>query len=353
MPILRALALRNFRIWKEAHLELNPRLNLFHGQNAQGKTTLLEAIWCCIAGRSFRTPHIRELIHPNAPSAYVEIPFTKDEIDQSIQAHCLPGERRFIHNATPCATIAELIGLLPGVAITPDDPLIMGPPQVRRLFLDLQLAQSDPLYAHHLARYNRALRHRNHLLRKEQLKTISLWEEEMAEAAAYLSLKRLTATKELNEASSKLHPTLAPEDPPLSLHYSNETQTKEAFQDKWEQMRSRDLHLGNTSYGPHREDLTISLGGQSARAFGSEGQKRTCVTLLRLASWKRLKTRTGYTPLLLIDDLATSLDTSRREHLLSHLNTLGQVFLSSTEPPSTLKLPGEGSSFEIRNGKVC
>ena len=350
MPKLRSLRLSNFRIWSEANVELSPTINLFHGKNAQGKTCLLESIWCCIAGRSFRTPSIKSLIQTDNSSASIELHFEKDTIQQSLKMHCLPTERRFFHNQTPCTTIAELIGILPGVVIAPDDPLLIGPPQTRRLFLDLQLAQSDPLYARHLSRYNRALRHRNKLLRDRITDTLGCWDEEMSHAAEYLTEKRSKTAKELMQAIEILHPKLSPGEADIAISYNTHASSKENLLKKWHETKERDLHLGMTTIGPHRDDFSITLGGKEAKSFASEGQKKTCVTLLRLASWHRLKNITGQTPLLLVDDLATSLDKSRKSHLLNHLNDLGQVFITSTE---ALELPSSTHSFEINAGKIC
>lgn len=350
MPKLSSLRLANFRIWSDANVEFAPNINLFHGKNAQGKTCLLESIWCCIAGRSFRTPNIKSLIQTNSPTASIELQFEKDTIHQSLKMHCLPTERRFFHNQTPCTTIAELIGILPGVVIAPDDPLLIGPPQTRRLFLDLQLAQSDPLYARHLGRYNRALRHRNKLLRDRISNTLNCWDEEMSDAAQYIAEKRSQTATELMQAIATLHPKLSPGESEIAITYHTHASTKKDLLKKWNDTKERDLHLGMTTIGPHRDDFSITLGGKEAKSFASEGQKKTCVTLLRLASWHRLKNITGQIPLLLIDDLATSLDSSRKSHLLNHLGELGQVFITSTE---SLKLPSDAQSVEINSGSIC
>ncbi len=159
---LRSLFLQQFRNYKEAYFEFSPSLNLICGPNALGKTSLLEAIHYLMIGRSFRPGHHQDLIKVGCDTFYLEAIFCKYNVDQKLRLHANAKERRIIYNSTALASSSNLLGLIQGVVMTPDDVnLVKGPPALRRQFLDIQIAQIDPLYVHHLGRYSRAMRQRN------------------------------------------------------------------------------------------------------------------------------------------------------------------------------------------------
>lgn len=341
--ILRTLYLHNFRCYHEAHFEFCEGINKICGANAQGKTTILEAIYFLIAGRSFRAAQTSELIRFGASSFYIEALFTKHGIDQTLKIAYNGKERKIVYNSTVCHSSTELLGLLQGVIISPDDAsLVKGGPLLRRHFLDLQLALVDPLYIHHLSRYTRAMRQRNVLLRAKNPVTLHSWEYEMANSAAYLMQQRLEAVNDLQKNSRQLYAELNHESEVLQLNYKTGTPAgldssalKKYHLDQFQKLRQREMLLGYTLTGPHKDDLTIAIGTKEARFFASEGQQRSCVTAMRLAEWQRLYTITNELPLMLIDDIGISLDSRRREKIFNHLGTLGQVFVSATDEPET------------------
>lgn len=351
---LKSIYLNNFRCHKESFFEFCPGINTIYGPNARGKTTVLEAIHLLITGRSFRTSQISDLIGIGAPGFYLEANFIKHGIEQQIKFSCNGKEKSIYHNSTPCTSIASLLGLLQGVVITPDDAsLVKGSPNIRRHFLDLQIAQTDPLYVHHLGRYNRAMRQRNTLLRAKSGTTINSWEHEMANSAAYLVQQRQKAIHELQNSSRGLHKALSGETEELELIYKTGLTSsagmelpllKQFYMDQYHKLRYREMLLGSTLTGPHKDDLTISIGQKEVRFFASEGQQRSCVAALRLAEWERLNMLANEPPLMLIDDVGVSLDSIRRDRLLNQVQYLGQVFLTATQE---LILP-ESSTKEVR-----
>lgn len=329
---LLSIYLRHFRNYEEAHITFSPQLNYIYGENGQGKTNLLEAIYLLITGRSFRTHHLTDLIYFGTSNFYLEVHFEKNGVEQILKFSFDGKSRVIFHNATPVPSLSTLLGLLNGVIISPEDYLLIkGGPTARRQFLDLQIACETPLYLHHLSRYVRAMKQRNTLLRRRKLETIAIWEEQMAESAAYLTLKRHATIQELEkEDVMKNHID------PLSLVYQTtaplKKQTEEIktyFLKQYEKGRPREVEQGNTLTGPHRDDLLIRVDGKEARFFASEGQTRSCVTALRLAQWSRLKKMTGEIPLLCIDDVGISLDKERENQLYNQLESLGQVFITS------------------------
>jgi len=344
---LHSLYLRNFRNYEEAMTTFSPKLNYIYGENAQGKTNLLEAIYLLITGRSFRTHHLTDLIRFDAPAFYLEAHFEKNGVEQILKLTFDGEGRTIIHNATPIPSLSGLLGILNGVIISPEDnELVKGSPAARRQFLDLQLACENPLYLHHLSRYLRAMKQRNILLRHNKLETIAIWEEPMAESATYLTLKRHETIQQLAkekhvDSLTLSYQTTAP------VNRDSET-IKTYFLKQYDKYRPREVDQGSTLTGPHRDDLMIYLHGQEARFFASEGQTRSCVTSLRLAQWARLKTVTEETPILCIDDVGISLDSSRENKLYKQLGTLGQVFITS--PRKLHNLPSETHLIGVHQG---
>lgn len=359
---LLALYLRNFRNYEEASIVFSPKINYIYGGNAQGKTNLLEAIYLLITGRSFRTHHLTELIRFGASAFFLEAYFEKNGIEQVLKMSCDKEGRKIWHNATAITSLSTLLGILQGVVLSPEDrELIRGSPSIRRQFLDLQIAIASPLYLHHLARFCRAMKQRNALLKEPSEKTIEVWEEQMAYSAAYLTLEREKVVKALEIFGKPLQSALSGGKDELSLSYKSSALTvsdKETdslqsyFLMQMRKLRAREREIGSTLTGPHRDDLEILLYEKEARYFASEGQKRCCTAALRLAEWLRLKEAVGEAPIMCIDDATISLDPSREHHLYSQLGELGQVFLTSPHRDAfllneTCFIQVEGGHFKL------
>jgi DNA replication and repair protein RecF len=356
--ILRSLYLYHFRNYEEAYIEFGPHVNLIWGRNAQGKTTLLEAIHYLIIGRSFRTHQIQELVKQQHSSFYIEGTFLKHGVEQKLRISFDGKERKILYNHTPLSTTASLLGILQGVFMTPDDiQFIKGAPALRRQFLDLQIAQMDPLYVHHLTRYHRAMQQRNQLLKTKQLTTIASWEHEMSHSAAYITLKRSQAIQEIQQACQYHYSFLTEDNESVQFRYKTnqveETSLAERQQYQLTQLqkyRLREIALGYTTTGPHKDDLLLTIEGQEARDFASEGQQRSCITALYLAAWHRLQ-RLGETiPLMLIDDIGISLDPFRRQRLLKKLKELGQTFLTTTDQTLLDHWQGTKQTIYVQQG---
>jgi DNA replication and repair protein RecF len=349
---IEAIYLRDFRCYPSACFEFSPGINAICGPNAQGKTSILEAIYLLIAGKSFRTSQLSDMIREGSSAFHVEAVFVKHGVQQTLKFSYGEKERRIIYNSTNLSSTANLLGLLPGVAITPDDvALVKGAPVARRHFLDIQLSQIDPLYVHHLTRYHRAMRQRNILLKRKMPSTIESWEGEMASSAAYITKQRFAAVKELQIKAHRFHGVLSSESEALALEYksgapldSEQDTIRKYYLEQFEKYRPRELAFGSTLTGPHKDDLAIGINQREARFFGSEGQQRSCATALRLAEWERANGFVEEVPLMLIDDIGVSLDDKRRNSLLNYTPQFGQVFLSSTQEISQ---PTESKDFKL------
>lgn len=343
---LRALYLHNFRIYEEALYEFGPKINIISGANARGKTSILEAVYFLMTGRSFRTAQASDMIRHGAPGFYIEASFIKHDIEQTLRISCSGKDRKIVYNHTQCASFSDLFGLLQGAVIHPDDAAVVkGAPEIRRHLLDVQIAQVNPLYIHHITRYHRAMKQRNYLLRTKTAATMESWEQEMATSAAYIVHQRMLTVEDLQQKSQRLYSLIGGGDDHLILTYKSQGVVRNAlaadtdilklrsyYLDQYCKQRRREMELGITLTGPHKDDLFIGLNLENeARFFASEGQQRSCVAALRLAEWERLKAMSCEMPIMLIDDVGMSLDHSRRIRLFTHLPSLGQVFLTTTE----------------------
>lgn len=339
---LRRLYLYSFRNIQETVIEFSEGMNVIYGLNAQGKTALLEAIYFLITGHSFRTPHLTDLILQGSSSFFLEANFIKHGIEHKMKVSFGSHGRKLIINSTSHTSFTHLLGLLQGVVTTPNDQdLIKGTPSIRRQFLDDQLIQCDPLYAHHLQRYQRAMKQRNHLLKARNTVSIESWEYELANSASYLIHQRRKLISDLTTLIQLLHSSINVDGENVGLNYQTSAplgemeSLKEYYLSEFQQNRHRELELGYSLSGPHRDDVDITLSGQSIRHFASEGQQRGCVAILKLAEWLRLKDQVDEMPLMLIDDIGLGMDTHRRERISDYLSHLGQVFVTGVDPIKT------------------
>ncbi len=350
---LKRLLLRNFRNYDQAEVVFSPLINLVQGDNGQGKTNLLEAIYLISTGRSFRANSLSDLIRFGQSFFYLEAEFEKEGVLQNLKIYYDESTRKVQYNQSVYPTLTSLLGILPSVLLSPDDhSLISGNPAERRRFLDLHIAQTDPLYIFHFSRYLKAMKQRNHLLRSKSEAAIQAWEQMMAHSASYLIQKRKQAAAALKAPSSQWMEILSRHQDSIEIHYQSslslakdENDTASHFQQLWQKMRPKEMQIGSTLIGPHRDDLLIHLADKPAKIFSSEGQKRSCISSLRFAQWQQMAETVGHPPLLGIDDFGIQLDKERQMQLKNHLSKFKQVFLTS--PHSLQHNFNSGTSLNI------
>lgn len=351
--MLKRLYLQHFRSYEEAEVTFSPGVNWFIGKNAQGKTNLLEAIYLLSCGRSFRTSQLSQLIQKGAHYFYIEAEMEKDGVAQSIKIS-FDGENKKVQcNATTYSHFTPLLGLIPMVLYAPEDiSLISGVPAFRRKFLDLHLSQIDPLYLHHLARFHRSLRQRNELLKKQIEETIDSWEEPMAQSAKYLMEKRRQCVASLQEPLRNTLLTFSSDQDQLQLKYQPSLPSFELHEliECFRKNRKKELHIGTTLFGPHRDDLLFSIDSLSAKSYASIGQKHSILAAIRLCIWEHIKERSDAVPLFGIDDFGAHLDPSRQKNFEQKLQNLGQIFLTS--PTSNKEIFSQKQIVEIDSGKI-
>lgn len=349
---LQHLSLRNFRNYEGAHASFGPGINLIQGENAQGKTNLLEAIYFLSTGKSFRTASLTDLIRHGEAFFYIEAQFIRDGLPQTLKVYFDGKQKKIHYNSTAYPNFSNLLGLLPSVLFAPEDvSLVTGSPAERRRFINLHIAQIDPLYVHHLVRYAGAMRQRNQMLKQQSESAIHVWEEMMAVSASYLVAKREEALLDLKGPLNAHMNVLSRGADTLAMDYgpsfSKQGDLPAAFIQQFQKQRKKEMQIGSTLSGPHRDDLVIKIGEKDAKLFSSEGQKRSCISAVRLAEWERLKIQVGACPLMCIDDFGAHLDTSRHSLFQTKLASLKQVFLTS---PHALSL--ETHTLSIKAGTI-
>jgi DNA replication and repair protein RecF len=372
--ILKTLYLHNFRLFEKTQvIPFSDGVNFFFGKNAQGKTTILEAIYLLSTGRSFRTNNLFDLIKEDENYFFIEAEFEKDNISSTISFYLDKSKKtkKLKINKTSHNSLNALLGNLLSVISSPGDfSIINGSPSYRRRFLNLFISQHDKNYLFHLARYSKALKQRNQLLKDKNLTTINVWEKELAFSAAYITLKRSEILKKLSIMTQNNLKKISNKEKFLSIKYlptinmledslKNDTgslastlENKYLYQ--FEKNREKELILKSTITGPHRDDFSFSLDDREAKDFASEGQKKSILTSLKLAEFNQLKTISNQTPIMCFDDYDTFLDSSRKELLNKQISNNSQVFLSSTNlDSSSLDSKNlENKYFEIHNGII-
>lgn len=331
---LQSLYLRNFRNYTEAEALFSPKLNVLHGENGKGKTNVLEAIYLLSTGRSFRTETLSELIREGETFFLVEGTLIKESVEHTVQISFDGTTKRLLLDGNQYPSFQPLLGLLPSVLHTPSDrELIEGSPAIRRRFLNLHLAQRNPLYVHHLTRYWKAMKQRNTLLKSKESASIDCWEVEMASSAEYLQEARQTLIASLGPPLQRKSEELSLEVERHEIRFSpSHPRLKEQYLAQLQRHRPREQQLGFTLTGPHRDDFTLLIGGKEAKIFASEGQKKTSLSALRLAEWELLTATHEMPALFGLDDLGIHLDAKRESALKQNLQSLGQVFITTPQP---------------------
>ena len=334
-------------------------MNIIVGKNGAGKTNLLEAIYLLSTGQSFRTPHLSDLIYNGASEFSIEAHFEKDQVTQTLSLGFDGSKRKITYNNTHYSSFSHLLGIIPSVLYSPKDiELITGAPSDRRRFLNIQIAQSDPLYVYHLTRYHKAMKHRNALLKIRKEETMCSWEKMMALSATYLIEKREQVVQSLSPILHTFAKQLSRDNDLFGLTYSPSISMKkiggnvtEGIESIFKKQRAKELLLGTTLNGPHRDDIGITYQNKEAKIYSSEGQKRTCISALKIAEWSHLAKYSGIKPLLSIDDFGVHLDENRSEDLHLQLQSFGQVFITT---PIKQKKQGEPRehTLEVNNGSI-
>ncbi len=321
--MLKRLYLHHFRSYEKREFSFQEGINVIRGDNACGKTNLLEAVYLLSTGRSFRTVQLTDLIRHGEPFFYLEADFAAGPITQHLKVSFDGQVKRVEHDGATYSQFTPLLGLFPTVLHVPEDiELVTGSPTQRRRFLDLHIAQIDPLYIFHLARYFKAMRQRNVLLRQKKETAIESWEQILIVSGQYIHQKRQEILLTLQQPLADAMLRLSDGSDILAAEY------QPSITDDYKKSRAKEIQMGATIIGPHRDDFYLSINGQDAKGFASQGQQRCAAAALRLAQWRHFSSIFDTPPLVGIDDFGVHLDAKRSRALLHEIEPLGQVFVT-------------------------
>jgi DNA replication and repair protein RecF len=324
--IIKSIELQNFRNYEDLNISFDEGTNIFYGDNAQGKTNILEAAYLSGTTKSHKCSKDKEMIRFGEQEAHIRTVVVKKDKEYQIDMHLKNNRSKGIAiNKVPIKKASELFGILNMVFFSPEDlNIIKNGPAERRRFLDSELCQLDKIYLSDLTTYNKILNQRNKLLKdmvyRPDLKdTLSVWDMQLVETGRKIIRRRKQFVDELNEIVHDIHYRISGEKEDLLLQYEPSIEDI-FFEDELFRVKERDMRQCMTSVGPHRDDLLFSIGEVDIRKFGSQGQQRTSALSLKLSEIELVKRSIHDTPVLLLDDVLSELDSNRQNYLLNSIH---------------------------------
>ena len=328
---INSLEVGNFRNYDFGKIEFHDKINILYGDNAQGKTNLLESIFVCGTTKSHKGSKDKELIRIGEEEAHIRIHLTKRGVGHRIDMHLKRNKGKGIAiDGVPIKRSGELFGLLNVIFFSPEDlRMIKNGPSERRKFMNMELCQLDRMYLHDLIEYNKVLMQRNKLLKQisfhPSLKdTLDIWDMQLLEYGTRIIKRRKNFIREIGGIVTMVNEKLTGNKEHIQMLYEPDTVIDE-FEKKLKNSRDRDLKFFSTSVGPHRDDLCFINGDIDIRKFGSQGQQRTCALSLKLAEIELLKSTIGDSPVLLLDDVLSELDRNRQNYLLDSIHDIQTI----------------------------
>ncbi len=370
--IIKSITADGYKNLENINIELDPEMNIVCGENAQGKTNLIEAVWLCSGCRSFRGTRDKDFIGFEKNSADVGIVFRDSVRDQEISFSVKKGfikDKLVTLNGVKLPLLSKLFGNFRCVVFTPEDlELTKGSPDNRRNFLDLSISQLKPSYINALNKYNSILMHRNALLKSmsrvngSNPSYLDVWNEQIAEAGAYISILRYTFCIILNNYTSRLYNSITNGNENFKLNYQStiyedlegesdfKNKLAKIYIKKLEESSETDIRSGFTNYGIHRDDIGTFINGLPVREFGSQGQARSAALSMKLAHAEIIKKELGESPVMLLDDVLSELDSKRKKFILNNIKDM-QVIITCCDSRSVTDMTS-GKIFEMKKGRI-
>ena len=340
--IIRELELKNFRNYKELEISFDEGVNLILGNNAQGKTNLIEALYISSMGKSFRTANDRDLINFEENSAFIKVIAEKEDFNVEIEIELEKkgqnsSNKRIKKDKKSLSRTSELIKNIIIVVFSPEDlKLVKDEPEKRRRFLDREICQISPAYYDSYSNYKKALKQRNNYLKEGRidLNLLDVWDEQIIYYGSKMIKIRGEFVKKISKISEEIHSGITNSEEEIKIVYEPNIGIEE-FREKLLSKREKDIENRNTSVGPHRDDIGFYVNGIDMRNFGSQGQQRTCALSLKLAELTLIKEETEEEAILLLDDVMSELDAKRQEYLIKTLKN-NQLFITTTDIDSSI-----------------
>ena len=355
--IIRSLDLFNFRNYKKESFVFDPGTNILYGDNAQGKTNALEALFVGCTTKSHKGSKESELINKDGEEAHIRYISEKNERQTKVEIHLKKrGTKGIAIDGLPIKKANEILGVCHVVFFSPEDlSIIKDGPEVRRRFIDIELCQLNKAYLYNINNYRKNLKQRNALLKqisdKPNLKeTLEIWNAGLVEAGKNIIKIRKQFISELNELMREKHSKLTGGKENINLRYVNNV-SEESFEEKLFFAQDRDIYQGTTTVGPHRDDLAFLNGDEDIRKFGSQGQKRTAALSLKLSEIELVERMIGDKPVLLLDDVLSELDRNRQNFLLEQIQGIQTIITCTGLEEFVKKGIGINKVFHIVDGR--
>lgn len=360
------LKVKNYRNYSDVNIDLNKGLNIFVGENAQGKTNITEAIYFLSALKSHRSCKNKDIIKWGETDTYISSTISRLYGDDLIEILISNKEKNYIKvNGLKATKASDVLGRLNVVMFSPEDlKLVKEGPSIRRRFLDFELSQIRPKYHYLINKYNKILNQRNNVLKslqfsKEMLSMLDVFTEQLIEASCDIILMRYEFLKSISKISSKIHSQITSGSEILEVSYVcdiKDHSTRESIKLELEKLidskKEAEIKKGYTLVGPHKDDIMIKINSIDVRAFGSQGQQRTSALSLKLSEIEVINSITGEYPVLILDDVLSELDENRQRYLIDNLSHL-QTLLTCTSAHDVDMFTSENKNiFFVSNGSL-
>lgn len=356
--IIKSIELSNFRNYEKLEIHFDHGTNILYGDNAQGKTNILEAAFLSGTTKSHKGSKDKEVIRFGCEEAHIRTVVEKNEKEYQIDMHLKTrGSKGVAINKLPIKKASELFGILNIVFFSPEDlNIIKNGPAERRRFLDSELCQLDKLYLSDLTKYNKILNQRNKLLkdiyfRPNLIETLPVWDAQLLDTGKRIIKRRKIFIEELNEIIGQIHSNISGGKEQLILKYEPNIDDI-FFEDELLKAKTKDLKLCQTTVGPHRDDMLFSVNDIDIRKFGSQGQQRTSALSLKLAEIEIVKNSIHNTPVLLLDDVLSELDSNRQNYLLNSISDIQTIITCTGLEEFVRNRFHINKVFQVINGEV-
>ena len=353
--IIKSLHLINYRNIENLDIEFDQGINILYGNNAQGKTNILESIYMCAAGRSLRTHISKELIKFGKDSAHIQLIVSKGVFKDKINIHIRKNNKKGIAvNNVHVKNINDLFGTVNIILFSPEDlMLVKEGPSGRRRYMDMELCQINRLYADDLSRYYRLLRERNTLLKDEKADdvTLDVYDEQLVRYGIRIMDERQKFINEINLKADLIHRDITKGKEELEIKYIPDV-SSDKYGKKMLESRERDILYKSTNVGIHRDDMSFNINGYNGREYGSQGQQRTICISLKLAEVEFVKEKIGYSPILLLDDVLSELDRSRQMYILNSIKDIQTIITSTGIDDIADNIGKRANIMYVENGNI-
>lgn len=367
---LENIKLKNFRNYETAELSFSPSINVLIGENAQGKTNLIESIYFLAMSRSHRTAKDRELLRWDSDFSTVKGLLKKKSHSVPLEIILSKRGKQAKLNHLEQKKLSDYIGQLNVILFAPEDlSLVKGSPSVRRKFIDMELGQMNKVYLHHLAQYQRILKQRNKFLKQARYNRnydqvyLEVLTEQLAAEGAEVLYARFRFIKRLNKWAQDVQADISNEKEQLTIRYKTSSSAKDemsmeeifnGLQKDYASSKTQEIDQGTTTVGPHRDDLIFYVNDRNVQTYGSQGQQRTTALSLKLAEIELMHEISGEYPVLLLDDVLSELDDSRQTHLLNSIQNKVQTFITTTSLDGVqMDLLNDPLIFYVDDGEIA